>query len=317
MEIIDLQLHELAPFLPWDDAPDQQRRDVLTETLRYSMDAVGVDGVVLHSVAEMEFAEQLAKQEPDRFARVVSLVGPGPTAITENPDVENVAELISEMYRRPGVVGVRCSPSPQLRPGEFERFQAGHYDRALAACEEQGVPVLVLISGAPGSLRVIAERYPDLQIILDHLGIPQRPLERPDDPQWALLPEVVALAKYQNIGLKLCGAPGLSEQGYPFADVWPYVSQLLEAFGADRVAWGSDIGRFRGRIGWSIRVPEAQADYVGKHTYMESLGFFLYSPELSPSEKEEILGKSARRLLRWSAVGSRTGSAPSSTDRRS
>src|SRR5579862_2538766 len=99
MEIIDLQLHELAPFLPWEGASDALRRDVLTETLEYSLDAVGVDGVVLLPVAEMELSQQLAEQSPDRFARVVSLVGSASVAITDDPDVDDIAERIAETYR--------------------------------------------------------------------------------------------------------------------------------------------------------------------------------------------------------------------------
>jgi L-fuconolactonase len=102
------------------------------------------------------------------------------------------------------------------------------------------------------------------------------------------------------VSIKLCDPPGLSEEAYPFRDIWAPVHRLLDAFGPERLAWASDIGRFRGRIGWSIRLP--QEPYPGKHTYMESLAFFLYTDELSPSDKEEILGRSARRMLRWPAA---------------
>jgi L-fuconolactonase len=299
MEIIDLQLHELAPFLPWQGASDEVRRDVLTETLENSLDSVGVDGVVLFPAQGLELSQHLAERAPDRFASVVSLVGSGPDAITDDPEAPDVGERIAEMYRRPGVVGIRFSPSPHFRPDEYVRWKAGGYDRALAACEQQGIPAFVMISGVPKDLAAVAERYPDLQIVLDHLGIPQRPLEQADDPPWKVLPDVLDLARYPNVGLKLCGAPALSEEGYPFADVWPYVAQLLDSFGVDRVAWASDIGRFRGRIGWDMRFPVAQAKYVGKHTYMEALAFILYSPELSATEKEKLLGQSARRMLKW------------------
>jgi len=88
------------------------------------------------------------------------------------------------------------------------------------------------------------------------------------------------------------------------------------------LAWGSDIGRFRGRIGYTIRVLEAATGdkpaqvvigpdahvpgpppngpaYSGKHNYMEALAPFLFSSQLSQSEKELILGQTTRRLLKW------------------
>src|SRR4029077_4625597 len=142
------------------------------------------DGVVLFPTQGLELSEHLAQRAPDRFASVISLVGSGPDAITDDPEAADVGERIAEMYRRPGVVGIRVSPSPQFRPDEYVRLKAGGYDRALAACEQLGIPVFVMISGAPEDLAPVAERYPDLQIILDHLGIPQRPLEQPDQPPW-------------------------------------------------------------------------------------------------------------------------------------
>jgi L-fuconolactonase len=129
-------------------------------------------------------------------------------------------------------------------------------------------------------------------------------------PKWQKLDEVLALAEYPNVALKMCGPAGLSEEGYPFADVWPNVERLLEAFGVDRVGWASDIGRFRGRIAWSIRVPGTEGHYPGKHNYMESLGFFLYS-DLSDDDKAKLLGQTTRRLLKWPSAQDAEGRSTS------
>jgi hypothetical protein len=129
-------------------------------------------------------------------------------------------------------------------------------------------------------------------------------MEQPDDPQWLKLPQLLEMAQYPNVAVKLCGVPGLSEEGYPYADVWPKVEQLLEAYGPDRLAWASDIGRFRGRVAWSIRVPGTEGHYTGKHNYMESLALYLYNSSLSEDEKAKLLGGTTRRLLKWPASGS-------------
>src|SRR5262249_5187616 len=98
-------------------------------------------------------------------------------------------------------------------------------------------------------------------------------------------------------------------------------------YGPERLAWASDIQRTRGRTGlWNRLVspttadaqfqyrwgPDAHVpapppdapDYPGKHTYMDSLAFFLYHDQLSQHEKEQILGGTTRRLLEWPATGS-------------
>jgi hypothetical protein len=55
--------------------------------------------------------------------------------------------------------------------------------------------------------------------------------------------------------------PGLADEPYPFHDVWAPVRELVDAFGADRLLWASDIGRFRGRVGWHVRVPGTETHY--------------------------------------------------------
>src|SRR5437016_5954683 len=63
----------------------------------------------------------------------------------------------------------------------------------------------------------VAQRHPNLRLILDHLGRPRggtSPTER-----WANLADVLALAKYPNVAMKATGAPSYSDQPYPFRDI--------------------------------------------------------------------------------------------------
>ncbi len=304
MEIVDLQMHEPGAFLPWAEASEEARRDVLKESLWHMMEAVGVNAVVLHPVEDMQFAEDLATVAPGRFASVPVLIArDSAVGVTIDASGPRVSEEIAEFRRRPGVVAVRFVGSP----GRFEKFKEGGYHLAFKACEDQGIPVVLLVTGVLEMAGAIAERYPGLQLIVDHFGLPQRPLRDPEDPQWTSLPQLLALSRRRNIAVKMCGAPAMSEDGYPFADVWPWVAEVIERFGVNRVAWGSDISRFRGRMGWRGRPAAAQGEYVGKHTYMESLGFFLYNEQLSTGEKEAILGGTARQLLGWPVASAEEG----------
>ena len=69
---------------------------------------------------------------------------------------------------------------------------------------------------------------------------------------------------------------------YPFAEVWPFLHRYVEAFGAERLMWGSDYTRCR-----------------GMHTYSEAVNFLRYTDELGESDKEQILGKTLRSILHW------------------
>jgi predicted TIM-barrel fold metal-dependent hydrolase len=301
MEIVDAQLHDPAPWRAWDDP--ESRRNALTETLLAMTEAVGVDRVVLFPVEDPDWALEVAQEWPDRFA-VVPIVRrsaappvPGPTAL--NIDAADVDERIEKVAGIPGVVAVRIAVA--FWPEELRRLADGHYDRAFAACERVGVPVFFMISGHTEMTRAVAESFPKLSIIIDHIGLPQPPMEVRDTPPFARLPALLDLARYPNVAIKMCGAPALSQQEYPFADVKAPIRQIVDAFGAERLMWASDIGRFRGRIGWQLRVPGAEQPYSGKHTYAESLAFYRDTDLLSEREKELVLGQSARNWLRWTS----------------
>jgi predicted TIM-barrel fold metal-dependent hydrolase len=303
MEIVDLQLHDPGPCLPWDGADLETRRTAQTEVMLTAMEAVGVDAVALHPVEDNEWALRMAQAEPGRFASIPMITGGDPDGmgkVAMKPDAPDLEDQIAAAAETPGLVALRAVPSPTFFPEEFASYKAGGYDRAFAAAEANGIPMLIMVSGHADTIGRVAEKFPDLQIVLDHIGISQRPMEEADEVQWAQLPSVLGLAQYPNVSVKLCNPVGLSEESYPFNDVWPHMHKLLEAFGAERLGWASDIGRFQGRVAWNIRLP--QDDFVGKHNYMESLAFFLYTDEISLSEKEQILGKSARRMLKWPAT---------------
>lgn len=304
MEIIDLQLHEPAPFEDWAASDEETRRKLLTEVLWQSFDAVGVHGVVLNPMEGDEWAADLARRYPDRIAVVCGVP-------TDTADVEvGVAELAG----RPEVRA--------LRTGGAEGIAAGQLDPLFAACQKYELPVCLSVWGSVGCVDRVARTFPELQIIVDHLGLNQPPYVRRDDPPWKDLPLVLDLAQYENVAIKVCGPLALSDEAFPWADAWSSMARMVESYGPQRLAWASDIGRFRGCIGYGVRLhaaatPEAPAEYViaadahvpgpppagpeyaGKHNYMESIAFFLYNDQLSPSEKEQILGQTTRRLLSW------------------
>ena len=305
MDIVDFQLHEPGPKTDWSTRPAEVKNQALTEMLLQMMEAVGVSSVLLHPTREFAWAEDLSVQYPSHFSSVPMLHGDKPENTSSgvgpelSPDDPNIEESIARVTGRAAVRVIRFVPGPMSHPAEFEKFTSGGYDRALAACETHGVPILIHLWGGISELGAVAQRFPHLRIIVDHLGIPQPPHSSLHDPWWRDFPHVIALAKLDNVAIKLCGAPGLSATEYPFFDTWPYIEQLIGAYGVDRLAWGSDISRFRGRVGWNIRFPRAKEGYVGLLNYSESLGFILHSDQLSTSEKSEILGKTARRLLNW------------------
>jgi predicted TIM-barrel fold metal-dependent hydrolase len=163
------------------------------------------------------------------------------------------------------------------------------------------VPVFLFITGWLPHTARIAERFPGLTLIVDHLGLRQPPLDTPDDPPFASLPQLLDLSRFGNVHVKLCGLPALSSERFPYKDAWPALRAITDAFGADRLMWASDTTRFAGRIGIGrFQNPATLGDYPGKHSYAESLLFVREAEVLSEAEKAAILGGTAARVLDWS-----------------
>jgi predicted TIM-barrel fold metal-dependent hydrolase len=101
----------------------------------------------------------------------------------------------------------------------------------------------LMAPGWVGDIGRIAERFPGLHLTLDHLGGLGGSTKLKDAAAMTYIPEVLALAKFPNIGIKLTGAPGYAGDAYPFPAMQGFVRQLFDAFGPDRVFWGSDISK--------------------------------------------------------------------------
>jgi predicted TIM-barrel fold metal-dependent hydrolase len=117
--------------------------------------------------------------------------------------------------------------------------------------------------------------------VIDHLGTITLD---PSVERIKMLLDLIALAEFDNIAVKCTEAPSLSRGEYPFEDLWPHLHRVLDAFGPERVMWGTDI-----------------TQHFGELSYCEAVDYIRRTDELSPHEKELILGKSLRKILRWPA----------------
>ena len=291
MRIIDAQIHDAGPYWDWlGERPEVQHRVMGEITIGY-LDALGVDRVVLFpgGRAHREGAAWLSAQLPDRFAYV-------PQVVPEE-DIEGIAAAAAN---EPGLVGLRTVIGCPIDGREVRRLEAGTWDPVFAACERYRVPLFLFITGWLPLACGIAEHFPGLTLIIDHLGLRQPPLDQTDDPPFDKLPQLLDLARFPNVHVKLCGLPGMSKERFPFKDANAPLRTIVDGFGADRLMWASDTTRFVGRIGIGRhQSPLTLEDYPGKHRYAEALMFIRENPVLTSAEKEAILGGTAQRVLGW------------------
>jgi predicted TIM-barrel fold metal-dependent hydrolase len=282
VEIIDAQLHEVASHKPWPH-DEESRLTANVELAREAMDSVGVDMALLN--AGLPFCEHAIARYPDRFVGAIS-------TSYEDPDVK---ETIAGYMRRPGILAIRTRVIDWRTAMLTDDYRAGAVEPLFSAAEELGVPVFVMASGQAQAVGDIARAHPGLQLIIDHIGLPQpTPMTVGPEP-WAGLPTVTDLAKYPNVAVKFSAAPTLSLEPYPHHDIWPHVHTMISAFGPGRLMWASDMTRLRMMPGTTDRGPRD----VWASNYADCVGYLKHTDEVSAADKEMIFGGTIRRILRW------------------
>lgn len=289
--IVDAQIHvweDDSPSRPWVAEFARTRESFLGHGIAVTadravaaMDAVGVAAALVTSFGiyeDIDYAVRSVRAYPDRLGLVthVDLAGADPAA--------EASAYLAEA----DVLALRISFLSTDRAARYEaaagyeRLAAGELDSLFGLAAERGVPVMLVVTGRWSVVEQAVLRYPDTAFVIDHLGMVQGPDRVPSTLRFASLDDVLRLSQHPNVHLKLSGAPALSNEGYPFRDIWPPVRRIVDAFGAERVFWGSDFGRTR-----------------PSHTYADAAGYLLHHELLTPRERRMVMGESLRRFIGW------------------
>jgi predicted TIM-barrel fold metal-dependent hydrolase len=295
LEIIDAQIHEPVAGKPFDPPLDPATRDAVhVELAREAIDSVRVDRAVV--VARPAFNEACIARYPELFAAV---------EVMDHTSEELEARMAGFRARK-GMLGcrtlvtnyaeVRRDPDVALRLNDT--FLSGGFDRYWALAARHDIPMFFSAHGFATALRPLAERHPELTIIVDHFGITQSLRREIEGDRWAALPGLLELARYPNVFVKWCGVPLVSRAAFPHDDVWPQLHRILRAFGPERCMWASDFTRLRwgvpDRAGATGAPP--RADWK---SYADALHHLLHTREISRQDKEQLFSGAVRRALRW------------------
>jgi predicted TIM-barrel fold metal-dependent hydrolase len=254
---------------PVQDAPPQW--PVVTgQALVEEMDAVGIQRAMLVQSFftygfDNRFAIDCAAEHPDRFQVVADIDQLAPAA----PDV--LTALVAEH----GVRGVRLMPKGMPDGALWDERSFAVWERAGAL----GIPVTVAaeIQHVP-AMAAVVERFPDVTVCFEHMwGV------EIDQPPFAALEPVVALARFPNVRMKLASNNSHAARD---AGVTPRAlyDHLIEHFGIERLMWGSNYPAHPARFGsYASRLAIVAEDLS----------------HLSPSELEAFFGGNAERV--WPA----------------
>jgi len=283
MEIIDAQIHEPQPTKPVDASFGEEVSLLVgVEIAREAIDCVGVDAALIF--ARQAYMDACVARYPDRFAG----------ALTFDYNADDLDEQVATFRQRPGMLAGRNlvgnARDATLRP----EFGEGKFERLYVAAEKHNLPLFFSTHGHAEVMASVARAHPGLTMVIDHLGVSQSPVSPPRDEPWDRLPGLLSLAQFPNVHVKFSGAPVLSREAYPHRDVWPYLHQVINAFGPQRLMWGSDFTRLR----W-VPVVGGLAPRDQWHFYSDSVNYLRDTTEIGPHDKELILGGTIRRVLRW------------------
>jgi predicted TIM-barrel fold metal-dependent hydrolase len=275
--IVDAQIHMWPanrPDRPWAPGARPQLPEPFTiERVVPMIDEAGVDRVVIVPPTlegeRIDYAQEAARRYPGRFGIMARIA-------LDKPDR---AARLATWREQPGVLGVRLN----IAAREAKWLAEGTTDWFWPAAEKARIPIMFLTTGQTALFGKIAERHPQLMLIIDHMGVSSATVRSGKMPE--AIEQSAALAKYPNVSVKLSSAPLFSSEPYPFRDVTPHIRRLYDAFGPRRCHWGTDVTNSFAKATYRQRVTH----------FTEELAF------LSEDDKDWIMGKSIVERLRWTA----------------
>ncbi|MEA2936551.1 MAG: hypothetical protein QOC56_55, partial [Alphaproteobacteria bacterium] len=243
--IVDAQIHMWkanTPDRPWHSPRAQLPEPMTIERVLPMLDEAGVDRVVIVPPTlegmRVDYGQEAARRYPGRFATM--------GRIQLNDPAE--ARRLPGWRDQPAVLGVRLNIAGE----EAAWLTNGTADWLWPAAEKAGVPVMFLTNGQTHLFDRIAERHPQLTLIIDHMGVSSDALKA------GKLAETIeasaALAKRPNVSVKVSAAPLFSSDPYPFRDMTPHIRRLYDAYGPQRCHWGTDVTNSYAKASYRQRV---------------------------------------------------------------
>ncbi len=245
-----------------------QERPSTVETLIASMDEAGVaKAAVVHSSTTYGFDNSYVVDACNRYAD--RLIAVGSVDVLAPDAVETIRSWVDR-----GLKGLRV-----FTGGSTKEFDPSELDdpRAYAAWELLGeLGLTMCIQTGPVGLAAVtalAKRFPNVPIVLDHLGRP----DVTDGAPYANAQSLFDLAPIESIYLKLTPRiMGDSKKGEATPET--LFPKLVDVFGAHRMAWGSNYPTSPGTLAEIKTTAEDRLSY------------------LTDADREWIFAKTAQKL---------------------
>jgi L-fuconolactonase len=193
---------------------------------------------------------------------------------------EHAARQLDELSNHSRFVGVRHVA--QDEPDDHFLIQPD-FLRGLALLESRGLvyDLLVYPRQLPASIEV-ARRFPGQSFVLDHIA---KPFIR-DGKLSPWREQIRELARFPNVSCKISGLVTEADwTAWQPEDFGPYLEVVFEAFGPERLMFGSD---------WPVCL------LAGTYAQVFEL-MVAYAVQLSPRDRAKLFGENATRIYKLHA----------------
>ena len=278
--IIDSHVHVWSdnvtryPYNPALMIPEKSNLQGSVELLTKTMDERGVEKAVIvqphQYLYDHQYVRDCLRRFPGKFA-AIALVDP------HNP---NAPENVKQLVETEGFTGFRLPFSREKDPWSLTRKDQ---DPLWQCVQDVDATIVALMKNCEQIpiLEAMVNRFPRVRVVIDHMAFPNG-REKPPYPTFSNL---LRLAQYSNVFVKVSNLAMASHEPYPHQDVYPFVRMLYDAFEPQRLMWGSD---------WPLILRREEGGYVMALEMIRTQMDFL-----SENDKEWLLYRTAQQIWKF------------------
>jgi len=272
-KILDSHLHVWAPPEQSEEFPyfpgQEPTLPGSAEFLLESFEEAGVDGALIVQPINHKFDHSYVSSVINKYPG--KFVG---ACLADPTEGGGGASELRRLVQEEGYRAVRFNPylwpkgAPMTDAVGREMFQAaGELGAAVGFMCFQGLMLHIK------DIETLCTDYPSTKVLIDHFGF----CKGTGGEDWRRL---LALARFPQVYVKTSAFFRVSAEQFPYADTQAQVLQLVDAFGANRLIWGSDFPFVVQECGYS-KAAQVLNEMDG----------------LSDDDKEWIMGKSLAELF--------------------
>jgi len=233
------------------------------------MQVAGVDAAIIQPPAWDINANAIAIEAASKHPQKFGILGNFPL------DTPNASNLLRTWKNQAGMLGLRYILNDAKHRA---MIMNGELDWLWSGAQEHSIPIAIAASSHLEIFSYLAKAYPELRLIIDHLGVP---LDATGEDAFLQIPKLEKLSQFSNIAIKATAVPAYADDPYPYPSIEQQVKRIYERFGPERFFWGSDITKL-------------------KCTWRQSIDLFLqHYTWISPSDIDLVMGKAIASWLRW------------------